>query len=125
MALILINISICIYTINIWTNTSNPVMHVEHFRLSRGQNLNILANKKKIIASPACCSLRAVCYQFVTNTAFIHLLPQSRKEGGSTEEEEEPDVVLVKVERLEEAEPTCGLSIQEGEWNAAGHLVWQ
>lgn len=55
------------------------------------------------------------------------MLAQSHKEGGAAEEEEkeeeEPDVVLVKVERLEEAEPTSGLSIQEGEWNAAGHLT--
>lgn len=52
------------------------------------------------------------------------MLAQSHKEGGAAEEEEEePDVVLVKVERLEEAEPTSGLSIQEGEWNAAGHLA--
>lgn len=40
-------------------------------------------------------------------------------EGGAAEEEE-PDVVLVKVERLDEAEPNSGLSIQEGEWNAVG-----
>lgn len=57
------------------------------------------------------------------NTVFFHLLVQSHKEGGSAEEEEEPDAVHLKVERLEEAEPTGSLSIQEGEWNATGHLA--
>lgn len=50
---------------------------------------------------------------------------QSREEEGAAEkEEEEPDMVLLKVERLKEADPTSGLSIQEGKWNTAGHLVF-
>lgn len=51
------------------------------------------------------------------------MLAQLRKEGGAAEQEEEveePDVVFLKVERLEEAEPATGLSIQEGELRAAG-----
>lgn len=93
---------------------------MEHFDLKLRSKFEYFSECKNI-----CPHLPAASWEeFVTNllrtTVVIHLFAQSREEGGFPEEKEDPDVVLVKVEKLEEAEPTSSLSIQEGEWNAAG-----
>lgn len=63
------------------------------------------------------CVCLCVCNAF--DTQCVVSLCFAQRTQVTKEEEEEPDVVLVKVEKMEEVEPVTGtqtgLSIQEGE----------
>lgn len=70
-----------------------------------------------MLLQPMLCCV-CVCLQCRDIQCVVSVCFAQRSEA--TKEEEEPDVVLVKVEKMEDAEPVAGtqtgLSIQEGEW---------